>query len=97
MDDDLKKYARNLGVDPQYLLRWRQGFRKMNPNCNGRPKGRLSRPVGWISVGDAILKYKTTCAILQQLRRDGLSVKVDGTMILMNESELRERLRKTAP
>ncbi len=97
MDEDLKKYARNLGVDPRSLLRWRKGFKKANPNCKGRPKGRIVPPAGWIPAGDAIRKYKTTCAVLQQLRRDGLSFKVEGTMILMAESELKERLRKAAP
>ena len=56
----------------------------------GRPKGKLKRPKGTLSVRDAMDKFGVTAAELMKWRAEGMPYRTVGVMIVVKETDLKE-------
>ena len=87
---ELLKIAQSTGIAAEQIARWHIQEGPLYVSANpGRPKGKIKRPAGCISIGDARRKYNLKTAQLQKWREEGLPTVTSGTMVAIKESELK--------
>ena len=91
---DIERIAQMTGIAAERIARWHfvDAPRMVHSNA-GRPKGKLKRPRGMLSLGDARQKFQLTIEEMNQYRNAGLKCKKAHGMILVKETELRRFLR----
>ena len=92
---ELKAMAARLHIPLQDVARWHRveapRYISINP---GRPKGKVKRPKGTLSIRDAMDKFGVTAAALRMWREQGLPYQNVGMMIVMKETDLKKWVEK---
>lgn len=92
---ELLKIAERVGIAADQVIRWNYiespHFRSKNP---GRPKGKIKRPAGCLSIGDVRKKYDLTTEQIRRLREAGMPSVTLGTLVAIRESDLKAWLVK---
>ena len=92
---ELLKISRQTGIDPETLARWRSwessGFRN---RPKGRRKGKMKRPPGCLSMGDALQKYGIRTRELVAWREAGMPTTTLGKLIVVRESVLKSWIKR---
>ncbi len=91
----LRKISRMTGIALDKIAQWHFVH---SPHFiskhTGRPKGKVERPEGMLSIGDIKKKYNLTNAVIARWREEGLATATFGSLILIREAELTERLAR---
>jgi transposase-like protein len=93
MNDDCKLLADSLGLNPETLRSWRNGFSKGRTG-QGRPRKGKKRPWGMLAVGDIVSRYSIKAHTLAQWRAEGMKHRVVGILILTSEKTIKEWIAK---
>ncbi len=92
---DLLKIAQSTGIAAEKLVQWHHTespyFISKNP---GRPKGKLKRPKGTLSIGDARRKYDLTTEQVRLWREEGMPSVTLGTLVAIREADLKTWMKK---
>ena len=88
-ESELKEMAGRLGIPLHDIARWHlvNGPRFVTQYL-GRPKGKLKRPKGTLSVGEIIQKYGIDHHALRQWRERGMPHRKIGRMIVVQQRVL---------
>ena len=88
-DAQLRAMAERLNLPVQDIARWHlvNGPRFVSKNP-GRPKGKLKRPRGSLSVAEIIQKYGIDRHTLTRWREQGMPHRRIGTLIVVNQRVL---------
>ena len=94
--NDSREIADALGLDAVRVEQWRQGFRKLKPGSGARPKGKLKRRRGMLSVRDCFDTYGIKSAVLSEWREMGMPFEKDGTLILVEPKILEQWITRNS-
>lgn len=94
-EDELKEMAARLRLPLEDLERWhRVHGPKFISSTPGRPKGKVKRPKGALSIGDVIQKYGVDARTLSDWRDQGMPFRMIGSMIVFKEHDIEDWVRK---
>jgi hypothetical protein len=92
---ELLKIANATGIAAEKIVHWHQAespfFISKNP---GRPKGKLKRPRGTLSIGDARRRYDLSTDQIRAWRNEGMPSLTLGTLIAIRENDLKKWMKK---
>jgi hypothetical protein len=88
-EDEIKAMAERLNLPVEDVRRWHVVHGPHYVSATpGRPKGKVKRPKGTLSIGDAIKKYGIDAKTLQDWRDEGMPYRVIGTMVIFKGDDL---------